>query len=333
MSTRREFLSLALAFPFAARGGLARAQAGSTPLAGERGSPTIRALDFSPDGRKLAAVGDVIRVWDLGGASSARRLPGADWDADHVAFLRDGRSLICGDMNGFLWRVDLAIGKQVWRTSVGEEVLSLVAAPDGGSFFCGLDEHLQQRSATSGRVLREFGPGALFASELAIAPSGVWIAGFCGDEAAELVVWNVASGAAARRFRVPEYRIAVAFARDSRSVSWIARSESEKAYQWSSADLASGAVETKPFHLPETFADTGGIALNGDRLALSAAGAAAIWDLVKDAPVWSVEIEAELEARAFGLSRDGKTIAFAEPDGSATLRDAATGASLRKLVF
>jgi len=73
------------------------------------------------------------------------------------------------------------------------------------------------------------------------------------------------------------------------------------------------------------------MALNGDGLALSAAGAAAIWDLVKNTPVWSVDNETELEARAFGLSRAGETIAFAEPDGSATLRDAATGASLRKL--
>ena len=71
--------------------------------------------------------------------------------------------------------------------------------------------------------------------------------------------------------------------------------------------------------------------MNGERLALLAAGAATIWDLVKDAPVWSVDNGTELEARAFGLSRAGETIAFAEPDGSATLRDAATGASLRKL--
>ena len=63
MSTRREFLSLALAVPVAALGGLTRAQSGSKPLASQWGPTTIRGLDFSPDGRKLAAVGNVIRVW------------------------------------------------------------------------------------------------------------------------------------------------------------------------------------------------------------------------------------------------------------------------------
>jgi len=330
MATRREFLSLTLASTVAAAGGLARAQSGSTPLASQWGPKTIRAFDFSRDARKLAAVGNVIQIWDLRLAARARRLPGDAWDADHVAFLRDGRSLICGNMNGFLWRVDIGTAKQVWRTGASGEVLSLIAAPDGRSFFCGVNESLQQRSSASGRVLREFSPQAFVPTVLAIAPNGAWIAAFCGDETRELVVWNLVSGTVARNFPIADSNYAIEFEGDSRSVSWIAGSG--KVFGKSTADLAGGAIETKPFHLPEAFADASGIALIGDRLVSATDGAAILWDLIKDAPVWSAKMESDTEAGAFGLSHDGKMFAFAEPDGSATLRDIATGAALRKLV-
>ena len=331
MPTRREFLSLALAFPVAALGGLARAQSGSKPLASEWGPTTIRALEFSPDGRKLAAVGNVIRVWDLGAAARARRLPGDNWDADQVAFLRDGRSLICGDMNGFLWRVDLGTesrfgGPASARRFCRWPPLRMAARSSAGSTsICSSAARRAVGSSESSGRKRLFRP--ILRSRRTASGS---------RRSAATTRANSSSGTSHRAPWRGDFLLPTpATPSPLRAIRAPYPGSRARRKSWESppAELAGGAIETKPFHLPEAFADASGTALAGDRLVSAAEGAAVIWDLVKDAPVWSIETETDNEARAFGLSHDGKTVAFAEPDGSATLRDVATGASLRKLVY
>jgi WD40 repeat protein len=68
-------------------------------------------LEFTPDGRKLAAVSDVIDVFDLATGRKEVELPGHQEETRAIAFSRDGKALVSAgrDMKFRIW--DLATSR------------------------------------------------------------------------------------------------------------------------------------------------------------------------------------------------------------------------------
>jgi len=76
-------------------------------------------LVFSPDGKTLASVRDVIQVWDLTSDQLVRTF--AHKDATDVIFSRDGKNLIVALSNGIV----------LWNIASGKEVLHLAGQTRG----------------------------------------------------------------------------------------------------------------------------------------------------------------------------------------------------------
>lgn len=98
-----------------------------TPYAGESPQPVwsldqahdgwIRALVVSPDGTRLATVGDdrIVRIWSCETGKLDKELPVHPQRVFSLAFAPDGRSVVSGDLYGTLRQWELATGK-VQRT-------------------------------------------------------------------------------------------------------------------------------------------------------------------------------------------------------------------------
>jgi WD40 repeat protein len=100
----------------------------------------VRAIAYSPDGRRLAAAaGSTITLRDVRTGKVLVTIEGYSHEPDSLSFSPDGRRLASGGGEGELGRGG---GVKLWDTSTGLEVLSLggpsdvvscvAFSPDGG---------------------------------------------------------------------------------------------------------------------------------------------------------------------------------------------------------
>jgi WD40 repeat protein/tRNA A-37 threonylcarbamoyl transferase component Bud32 len=96
------------------------------PLAGTGGE--VRGLDFSPDGRLLAAVSDgVLTVWNVRSRLRIHRLGGADTG---IAFMPDGATMVAQSQSGLLlW--DVETGKSLRTIGAGVVMSDISLSADG----------------------------------------------------------------------------------------------------------------------------------------------------------------------------------------------------------
>jgi WD40 repeat protein len=180
---------------------------------------TADGIAWSPAAPLVAVTGanGVVQLWDvrarprlvrsLRGLHSVNSQPES---AEAVAFSRDGRTLVAGDVNhtpsptpwryGAVAAWDVASGRLLWlRRNHGGWVHALAFAPDGTTLAVAQEDGgVRIRDARSGRLLRTLtlygGPrtNALTYETLAFRPDGILATGTWGGI---LQLWNTQTGA------------------------------------------------------------------------------------------------------------------------------------------
>jgi WD40 repeat protein/DNA-binding SARP family transcriptional activator len=133
------------------------------------GRCTLQDLDFSSDGRRIAAAGlaDDISIWDLGRRTLERTIHHHD-PIMSIRFSPDGKRIATGDLAGNVHFWDAATGRQVGRTLGGQNgsVWSVTYSPNGDEVMTTSDD---------GKVrLWDLATGKLVGAPLPGADTGGW---------------------------------------------------------------------------------------------------------------------------------------------------------------
>lgn len=215
------------------------------------GPARIIYLTFSPDGKRLALVGDdkVVRVWDAATGSELLALSGHEGPLAVVAFTPDGKTLVSGGGDPSpmiratpegnakselkLW--DAQTGKSLGKLKAHETpITGLAFTPDGQTLVTG------SRAGTliiwdwAQRQPRQelAAPGDI--SHLAIAPDGQILAVACFDWSVQL--WDLTTGKEKTRLQGHQERVnAVAFSPSGQTLA--SSSDDRTVILW---DLATG---------------------------------------------------------------------------------------------
>jgi WD40 repeat protein len=170
---------------------------------------------FSPDGKWLAASGNMGGgLWELR-KGQAPRPASADFGGDDLAFSSDGRLLASGSRGGVsVW--DMAAGKVLFDTRAEGGVGAVAFSPDGKLLASAADiSAINHATADPGIRLRDTSSGKVMATleghkdcvlSLAFAPDGKTLASSSLD--ASIRIWDVAKRETIRRIDNPAHRIA-----------------------------------------------------------------------------------------------------------------------------
>jgi WD40 repeat protein len=300
----------------------------------------ITALEFSPDGKTLAAsnqYGDVM-LWDLEtGQSTALDLtvyPGVVWPQEwwvyDMAFSPDGATLAVGGMgdgkNGDLNSIEL----WDWRTGrflvnlagLSDFVLGVSYSPDGKILASGTkDGMITLWDPGLGTIIRKLAGSGTAVNELAFSPDGGTLAS--GSEDGSIALWDAAAGTRKRTLHGHALGIvALRFSPDGAALA--AADDSPDIIDW---DPASGK-------LLHTFTIAGyslitSMAVSPDQKFLASGdskGRILLWDLSRREPVLSLQGHASW-IYSLAFSPDGKRLASGSEDHRVILWDAAGGKS------
>ncbi|MEY9992374.1 WD40 repeat protein/transcriptional regulator with XRE-family HTH domain [Streptomyces sp. V4I8] len=155
----------------------------------------VRGLDFSPDGRTVAASSPAaVRVWDVATGRERHSFTGHP-DPEAVAFGPDGRTVAAVSRDGRVRVWDVATGRTRTARDSRIEGDSVVFSPDGRTYAAVRpDGSVQLREVATGIVRRTIRDGAGGLHEVAFAPDGRTLAIPGPGDTVRL--WDTASGTA-----------------------------------------------------------------------------------------------------------------------------------------
>jgi WD40 repeat protein len=108
------------------------------------GGGTVHAIDFSPDGRWLAAVfySSEVCLWNAVTGSERKSLPGHSDSVYRLAFSPDGRRLVTGAADHTVRVWDVARGEELAvLRGHANHVMAVTFSPDGSRLATASDDH------------------------------------------------------------------------------------------------------------------------------------------------------------------------------------------------
>jgi len=288
----------------------------------------VNSAAFSPDGTALVSgsYDETVALWDVASGSVLRYFRGHSSSVTSVAFGHDGKTLASGSDDHTIKLWDVVTGLEL-RTLEGHSSPTSVAfSPDGKTLADESGKDIARLWDISTGTMRTHERSApAYSGEF--SPDGKTLARI-GDNAIQLI--EVTTGKELRKIRPSSHTYSIAFSPDSRI-------------------LASGSNMGGPIELWDVSSGAQLPALAGDsidliRFTFSPDSKTLAGDGGKIIKLWDVATGAALRTlinpvaasgynifRPVVFSRDGKTIASGNDDGTIRVWDVGTGTELRTL--
>ena len=179
-----------------------------------------RNLDFSPDGKQIAAGNEdgTASVWDLATGKEERVLPGHAGDVFSVAFYPDGRKLLTAGEDGhaILWNV--SDGKKLLTIDAGSQIYAAVLSPQADIIATAMHGETLLWDASTGRRIAGFTANARYALSVAFSPDGNTLA--VGLDNGMMQLWNTRTGQLVTQLRAHFNGVmGIAFSPDGKNIA------------------------------------------------------------------------------------------------------------------
>lgn len=158
----------------------------------------IHDVCFSPDGKWLAVSGrrSVSTgggfIWDLSTKQLAHHLESISGDAYALAYTPDGKSLICGSLDGTIKILETRNWTETAVYRLGTPIYSLAVTPDATRLFVGTsDNGIRIWDLPSGQEVAELRGHDSYVHALSLSPDGSRLASASGDTTVR--IWDTLS--------------------------------------------------------------------------------------------------------------------------------------------
>jgi WD40 repeat protein len=259
------------------------------------GQGSIRSIALSANGALIASASDdhTIALWDVRSGREIRAFVGHTDAVNSVSFSPDGRMIASGSGDGTTRLWDVASGHQIHIYPKRQTVQSVAFSPDG-KWIVSAGEGIKLLDARSGREVRTFNQSQCFLySSVAFSPDGQRVLSGCDEKSDNLVLWDVSSGRALRKFKGHTDDVnSVAFSRDGRTVASASHDRTIKLWNVTDGTLIH-SLTTKYYEINSV-----NFSPDGRQIVVSDSnGNLTIWD-VDTGSLGSVEIHLELMTAA-----------------------------------
>jgi WD40 repeat protein len=160
-----------------------------------------------------------VRLWDVATGKPIRQLMQRGQEVLDVAFSPDGKTVVAGNLDGHVYLLDTASGKQLGDITVSSadpgSVFGVGFSPDGKSILAGgIDRIVRIFDLATGKQTQQFVGHSDSVTRVAFSPDGKTILTGSIDSTARL--WDAATGKELRRFASSMPVLAVAFSPDGK---------------------------------------------------------------------------------------------------------------------
>jgi WD40 repeat protein len=258
---------------------------------------------FSADGATIvSAAEDGLRVWDAAAGSPLALLP---QQRNLIAVSDDGRGIISTSAQNRVHLWDRTSGLEVTRT-LGGNILSVRFGPEGARVaVAAADNSIEVYEAASGRRLRVLRGHWRKPLNAVFSPDGQRVASIGDDQTAR--IWSIGDGRQLFSVSDPKLGRDVAI-RLGAERALVPFASGWRLYAINGARLLA--------ELPSTDGETANALLSpGDKLIVTAAGSAKLWDGATGKEI--AVLEQGATTACIGISRDGRQLLTGTRDGVA----------------